>query len=239
MDLYKDHTCYGVVLIAGEEVQMYKVAGTKIDKVYDIIIHRQNRHKCGGQSQNRYLNQRQSQISSYIKKICEMMNSNYIDYDEGKASVEGIVVAGNGEIKDSVIESQFLDKLVKCKIKRVITVSECSITAVLKQCQDIFSECDIQAESKIIDGVYEHLSTSLDTVVYGFDNIKRYIDESLVKKLIVHSECKLEKEYIIKAKNNGCIVIELTLHTERGEEFLSSYGGMIGILFYPIEDNIE
>ncbi|MDD4930915.1 MAG: Vms1/Ankzf1 family peptidyl-tRNA hydrolase [Candidatus Colwellbacteria bacterium] len=238
LSLYKNFDKFGLVLIAGEEVTMYSHCGTKIDLIDKFTVHRQKSMKMGGQSAQRFGRIRENQIGEYVKKICERLEKNYVDFTVGSPSVKGLFIGGVGDIKDKVIMSPFLNSLVSSNIRKVITMSEISLDKLMESCGDLTSYSEEEKES--LDEIELYTSRDLSRTVYGYDLLLKNIKDGGLEKIYIHSmvEEKFGKENFELAKTMGCKIILLQGKSAKSISFVNSYGGVLGVTWYDIEDNL-
>ncbi len=237
LNLYQDQSQWGLIILSGEEASFYTCSISINNEVTQttlsdqFTIHRLKSHKKGGQSAQRFNRIHDNQVAEYIKKICDRANKVYLNDDFTKLKVKGLVVAGIADIKTQVIDSQFLNETLRLDIKKVMTISQTNLSYVLPLCQDVFFNVDLQSESKILENNLPRGDNS-DTIIYGLDILKTYIQQSMIKKLIVHRQVKNFDFFCELAANNGAEVVYLTLQNEIGQRFISDYGGVIGIPWY-------
>lgn len=235
-DLYKSYDDYGIVLIAGEETQFYKLNGTQYNMIDNFTLCRQKKQKNGGQSSARFQRIHDNQISEYVKKICERLTSNYID-KTNRANIKGLIIAGIGDIKDKVVGSDWLHpKLVEI-MSKVINITQLDIERVIQLSDDVINNNEMIEQNKIIDKFYEVLIKDSNKVIYGIKTINEYIHNGLIKELLVHGIIKDSiKEILDEAESLGCTINYVNVMNEKTKQLLNGYGGILGITWYTYDD---
>lgn len=237
--LYESHDYYGIVLISGEELKIYKYQYSNIELIESHSIHRQKKHKKGGQSAHRFMMIGQAQVNEYIKLICQKINKHFICSDGNTINIKGLIIAGVGEIKNHVTASTDLHKNIKLIIKQIINTSDININSIQSNINQITSNVKIDDQLKILNKFYDYQQQNLNMIVYGNDTINKIINDGLIKELIIHESKKEEFENIISiATHNNCIINIISSITSKGSEILTGYGGIVGTLWYPMNSYI-
>jgi peptide subunit release factor 1 (eRF1) len=245
--LYYDYNQYGVVLIAGDEAKLYSVSGTNYQLVNSVHIYRMNKHKCGGQSSVRFMHIRQNQLIDYIKQVTDCMNSTWIK--DSVVQVAGIVICGMAEMKDLLIDSKSstMNPKLRQVIRKVLTCSTTNLTMnyVLEQSQDILGECDVAAESKVVqelmDQVVQQIDEKQSTVrplIYGPDEIKTALQNQMVKTLYLHKQSSLFGECKQLAQEQSHVQLHIvTVFNEIASLWLTSYGGIMAETWFAVHND--
>lgn len=232
--LFNSHVSFGIVLIGGEEVLMYNLCGSKCNQIDKITIHRLKNHKMGGQSAQRFNRIHDNQENEYIKKISERINSNYINRDNGSSKVKKLIIAGVGDIKDRVLRDGWLDKIISQMCTKPITLSQLSLNKVLEKLPEIISQSERNDDENVLNELDNDVTNNPDLVIYGEKEILEAMENSNLKLLIIHSSLKEKFKGDLTTIVN---VIILTSMTDRCTRFINDYGGVIGKLWYPINNS--
>ena len=242
---FQDHTsvsAIGVVLISGERTDIYRATGTRYELLDRITVHRQKRQKKGGQSAHRFQFIRLEQIQQYVKKIAERLNACFVDGDYGKLKVEHIAVGGVGDaIKSQVLCSPHLLKLVADSIKANVAIADMDIhlDRFLTMCRGELKQATEHKDTLELKRFYNLLNMSPNTVVYGCLLLDKYINEGMLKQLLVAAELREQDEWMQRkqrAEEIGCSVRFL-----QGTDaaFREGYGGAVGILWHAVSDDVR
>lgn len=239
--LYKTQVQHGLAILTGDELRCYVVEGSHLRRLADVnlTIHRQNRHKCGGQSQNRYLHQRQNQIDAFIKESAERLNIAYMDLEvTGKPRVASLVLAGTGEVKDMVFAHSSLHAKLRSIIPSVISLANPQeVYKALELARPYFQGADYKIEKATLNRLNQLLADPAftDTVVYGPCELERAANLALVKELVVHASVVNHFAVVIEmSKQNGATIVTLETLSEEAQMFLDGYGGAMAILFHAV-----
>lgn len=193
-----------VIMVFGEETLYYNLAGTHYNLIRKFGLHRQKAQKKGGQSAPRFQRIRLNQINEYINKIHEELfeiqkNRNY----------QKIIVCGNAEIKDKIIDKNIIDTL---------TIDSDNLIEHLPKIQSIISSKNNKKEDKIINELIDRITLLDETIVYG----KKEVDEQLEFCKEIYISNSLKQEYA-----NFTGKINIIDHYK-----LEIYGNILGIKYY-------
>lgn len=214
---------YGIILISGERSEFYLVNGTKHKLIVAINTELQSRQSRGGSSQNRIARLGEQKRDIYVKQIVEEINKSYL-------KVRGIILAGIGELKDKVYESQLIDHRIK--IIGVYTISGLDIQSFINgKCFEILSTESLKKERQILDKLVTLIETDTKRLIYGDELIKKHID--LIEELVIYEGFEEKFKILLKDNFNGKVV-NISKRLPTAQKVLS-FGGIIGILYYSID----
>jgi peptide chain release factor subunit 1 len=222
INLYPDdYKTYGLVIISGEEVNYYELISEclKPIKCATITIHRLKKQKKGGQSAPRFQRTQLQQVIEYRKKIVDMMNVNV------KPNIDGIIIAGIGELKDTIKNHDDLYPDIKHKIKYVISISSIDIKHVLPIIKPYITEISKDDEKKIISEIIEMIRINPDKLLFGAQEIKEKLELELIQTLYINNKT----EPIIRDCNLNKVNV-ITLH----DRALETWGSMIGVMRFNV-----
>lgn len=234
--LYEKYEEWGIVLISGELVEFYRLKGTEHKKIDKISMDKQKGHKKGGQSAQRFNRIHDNQEKEFIKKTCSEFSKHYMLSDDSFPNVKGLIIAGMGETKNNIINSGLLNPKLQNIIRKSITISCFDINRIIQSSQDIISDVNIQEERNHILFLQDLISHSPDLVEYGVDRLKYLISSGLIQKLYIHQESLSKLDHTLRDYLLSSSIHLIVLHSYIDEIvlFLHGYGGLIGLLYYPI-----
>jgi peptide chain release factor subunit 1 len=235
IDLFEDYQKFGLIMISGEETQFFNITGTSCILIDRFTLHRQKSMKAGGQSAQRFNRIQQNQVDEYVKKICERIRLNFLS--NGLSNNKGVIVTGVGDVKDRLLTSDFLPDV---KIIKTLTLSKIDLNIVLESCNDLLFQGDAQEEQKVLEKITNMFHTDINKLVYGFEVLRKDIEEGKVKEIIFH--IKVEKEFglewIKKVEDLGGKTTRLKTLNKNNLELIQSYGGVLGIRWYEEEEKM-
>lgn len=208
--LMEDNKCsYGIMMVFGEETIYYLYHNT-ITLVKKITISRRKNQKKGGQSAPRYSRLRLNQIQSYIKTINDGTD---IYIKDGLPFINGLFVAGCGEIKNSVKFDIITKKY---------TTDSKGVGEVINIAKEWFKSLDNLQNVKIVEEFMDHVRRDTSLIVYGKKYTLECLENGYLKKIIVFDKTSIED----LANFMGTEIIETKL--------LQDYGAYAGILRYRV-----
>jgi peptide chain release factor subunit 1 len=227
------------MVLSGEEASFYTLHNTQTKLIDCVTVYRQKGHKKGGQSAQRFNRIHDNQVHEYVKKICERANAAFLDKDGTRLVIDGLIVAGMGDIKTQVLSSaSTLHAALRAAIRKVITVARTDLSVILPQCQTMLLNGNDQAETELLERTLPSAFRGSGTI-YGLDLLHKYIKRAMLQKLIVHDEHKIEEQWIELAKRHGVEVLRVRLQTELGRHFVTDYGGVMGVPWYEMAEDEE
>ena len=201
-ELYKTHPKIGVALITGDEVECWIYEGPSKKLAMKLSIYRIKSHKKGGQSAQRFNRIQQSQVAKFISDSAELISHCYFDYTTNKSKiVELIVISTGGLGKQITSESLYPNAVQLTSIDNLDL-----ILSVLNGAPDYQNE------------ITNLITTSLELLVYGAEEIITALRDSTLKKVYVLPD------YPVKITDIEVIVTD--------NQILRDYGGCIGIKYY-------
>jgi peptide subunit release factor 1 (eRF1) len=218
--MFEEKCKMGLVWITGEELICYLIKGTSCKCVSKKQINRQGNTRKGGQSAPRFQRQRDNQVKSWSKMITSIMIECYWDYDTGTSLIDGLLIAGNGPVKNDIEVPKELTKLL---------IDSLSLPFISdKICHEIYNKYSKSIVSGYtLDKIDELLNAILLTnmVVYGIEEINNQIEGCMLQQLIYTPETK-EHLDIERCLSYECELIETS------NSRIKEYGGALGKTWY-------
>ncbi len=148
--------------------------------------------------------------------------------------IKGIIVGGPGPTKQEFIEKANLPEGLKEKIVAVKDISytdEFGLNELVEKSQDVLAKEEIAEEKKAMNEFLTLLSRQPEKVIYGKEEIEKYLEAGAIEKLLI-SEAIDEEEIerlIEKAENYGTKVKIISTETREGKQLkeLGGYGAII------------
>lgn len=209
---------YALLMITGSETRLYQLDKTRETLVKKLTVDLPTNHCRGGQSQARIGRLRDIKVHDYIKKVNELVTGHLASHE-----IMGLVLSGNAEMKDKLLE--MFKKQVKQKVlKTLVTDGIKPVHEIRPRISDIF-ESQAGARQKV-EEFLEKVATMSGDIVYGPQYINAAIKASLVRDLIVHEDV----ENVDGIEDHP----EINVVTTCNHDILKGYGGIVGILWYPV-----
>ncbi len=206
-------------------------------KMFDISTESENFIANGifvHNSAARFARVRENLAKDFYKKIGEEANKEFAEVEE----LQGIIIGGPGPTKEDFAHGNFLSTNIKKKIlgiKNISYTGEFGLKELVDKSEDLLEKEDIIKEKKILNRLFELLSTQPNHVSYGKEDIKKAIKMGAVDTLIISEklETKEIEELIDTAEEFGGEIEIVSDETREGVQLLS-IGGLAAILRYPI-----
>lgn len=225
-DLFHIHKSYGYVVVTSDQSYIGIVEGTKHTIKYKLDTEFSTATRRGGQSASRIERLRNEQKHNYKLKVLEATIKHL-------QNVEGIIVAGNAEIPLEIKELLIKDTRLLVPVLGFIRVSNTvSFGDVVSQSLELIQSDDIVAEKQLVSSLEEYIRQGSDMLVFGIDNIVRCDTHNLLQYVV---------SSIIKDNASVGTITNTPIKTLVYSSFLDAYGGMVGVLYYPLPpcDDIE
>jgi peptide chain release factor subunit 1 len=113
-ELLVDEKLYAFVIVDGNGCMLATLSGNTrsvLDRFEGNLLSKTRR---GGQSSNRFARLREEVKQGFVKKVCEKLNSTFIKAE--KVRYQGIIIAGNADVKHDVYDCAILDPRVRAKV---------------------------------------------------------------------------------------------------------------------------
>lgn len=191
MEMFKEETKMGIVLISGDSFEMYTIikSGNHFEhlKLYSDDVTPIKRHRKGGQSAVRFARQTDAKEELYIKMIGEICIKCFMKENNTKYSIDKLIIAGPGNKKnylkeDPLVEQYFKNNLV---IMNTQELNETTIYETLNECHKYFNEENNKYYSEILDHIQDMMTMADERLLFGIDEIINAIKENMIKVLYV------------------------------------------------------
>ena len=208
--------------------------------LYNKSVDLPNKHRRGGQSSVRFARLRVEKINNYITLMSAAATQTFIKND--KVIVKKIIIAGSAGLKTKFLES--LDPRLSEKVIKTIDVpysGEQGLDHAIQASVDVLKDNRIIQESNNISELFTELSKNSGLVIYGEDEILSKLNEGVVKKLIVYEKIDEKKmdTFIEICKDKATELMIVSGSSVQANQMILGFGGMLGLLRYPILNNEE
>lgn len=251
--MLKTGPSYGFVVIDGSEILIAKLSSNDKEICTVMSVDLPNKHRNGGQSQNRFARLRIEARGNYITKCSDLLTKYYITND--KSNVDSIFIGGPGEMKFNLAENR--DQRIKLA-EQPITISsngETGLNELISLVETKLTNIPLIAEKTLLSNFFKELSLSSGKVCYGFKNINEAYNIGAVDFLIISENATFQVhesesetlfgnfegetdiyDWILINQNKVKIVSN---KLQEGNQFLKGFGGIGAVLRYsyvPHED---
>jgi len=243
--LVDDHT-YGFIIVDGESCLYATYCGNVKNILYKFTVELPPKHGRGGQSALRFARHRTEAQDNYIRKVSENANNLFIDKDTNLVNVEGIIFGGSADFKERISTSDILDPRIKKVILGVYDIQyggQNGLDQAITLASDVLSNVKFVQERKIVTEFLDEIALNTSKYIFGKIQTMKALNDGLIKKLIVdenYNDDDLDiilESSVIKNKTTELHII--SNNTTEGTQFCHGFGGLGGILHYPIEIDYE
>jgi peptide chain release factor subunit 1 len=136
-----DENKYGIIVLDGNNFICAVLTGDKIKIMKKIKPNISNKHNKGGQSAVRFQRIRDIGINQYISKCSEDINDCYIT--DNKLNVNFIILGGQADLKNQLLDDNKLSDLIKKNIKKTLNISSTGmdgLNQIINQSSDIIKD---------------------------------------------------------------------------------------------------
>jgi peptide subunit release factor 1 (eRF1) len=213
-DLYTSYEKYGILLILGQEYQIWTLEGTTLTKLVNVSKTLPNHHCRGGFSQNRLERLRQEAVDIYMKSINEKLEKVFLD-SEYILTIKGLIIIGTGEKKTQI--KSYLSQKFEESLLGILT----GLQVELSPCLELINKDSLEKNKNEWNDVEYFLRTNPDLLSYGME-LEKDLKDCLIKTLFV---CQINSSKVEKIDVHKIIIPTYDPIYQQ----LEGYGGYIGI----------
>ncbi|KAI7863614.1 peptide chain release factor eRF1/aRF1 [Spinellus fusiger] len=199
--LYNVDGSLGYIVVAGGSCLFGLLSGDTRDVLYELHVELPKKNGYGGNAASRIARSREERRQLYMKKICELASDYFIL--NNKSVVNGVVLAGLGNIKSELCQSHHLDARLQAIIVKTVNV-KCGGKAGFYQAIALTNE--LRSDEKLTKTVQllrefeEETLQDNDKFFYGILETVRLLKKGNVKTLFVwndlmYTRCVLRDSY--------------------------------------------
>jgi len=244
--LVQDEQTFGFIIVDGNGALYAKISGNAKETIAKFHVELPKKHGRGGQSSVRFGRLREEARHNYVRKVCEHASNVFITNNQ--PNVTGIVLAGSAEFKDVISQSDLMDGRLKKAIISVVDIAyggEKGLSQAVEMAQGSLSDLKIVREKRVIGKFFEEISLDTGKCVYGIRDTLALLESGsgAVETLIVYEDLEVTHspsdspliEWLIENRNRfGCTIELVSDRSEAGNQFVKGFGGVAGLLRYPI-----
>lgn len=187
--LFETHKKLGIIIISGEDAEIWIREHTSCIRIADTSMYRQKAQKKGGSSSSRFQRIRLNQINEFVKKVSDLIIRTLVDIND-------IVIAGHGELYIEIAKTEG----IASKVRQVITLDVLTIENV---CERITAVPGITNSCIIAKQLLDKLDKMDPCIIYGLDTIRTAIESNMVLRIVMIEDVDIESEYAIKIASDS------------------------------------
>ncbi len=232
IDMLDIKEVYGMVVMDKRDATIALLKGKTIIPLVKTHSEVPGKMKAGGQSAQRFAQNRELAAHAHYKKVGEHMKNQFLMLQ----GLKGIIIGGPGQTKYELAEGDYITNDVKKKIiaiKDITYTDEFGLQELLDRSQDVLALEDVADEKKIMGRFFEHLARKPGMVAYGETEVRKYLEQGAVATLLLSEQLDDPKidEFEAIAKGYSTEVKIISTETREGVQ-LRDIGKFAAILRY-------
>ncbi len=195
-EMIAEKETFGLIVIDRSEAVFATLKGRRLDILEHITSGVPGKHSAGGQSARRFERVIEQLAHEFYKRAGEYAKEVFSSVPE----LKGILVGGPGPTKYDFLDGNYLPQDLKKKVIAIIDLGysgEEGVYELVEKGKSAMQEIRYVHEKEVIQDFLYHLAKKPNLVAYGYEEVRRRLEEGAVKVLLVSEE--LDAVYI-KAK---------------------------------------
>lgn len=183
----EDNARFGIILMDGSGCSMHVICGDTRETLIKWDVSLPKKHGRGGQSHDRFRRIREEKRDWYVKDVIEAAVKHFIDQATNKTNVEGLIVAGFGDLKREFVKSQYLDKRIQSKVIKVLDIQyngETGLNETLQLASDVLKGVKLVREKELLSKFMETIAVDGAYCIGARDTLMA-LESGIVETLIV------------------------------------------------------
>lgn len=248
-DLLQDAAAYGFLIVDGSGALCARVAGTECNIVTRLRVDLPKKHKKGGQSAARFQRLRQEAYIHFMRRVAEDAAAAFIDAAASVPNVQGLILAGSAEFKDHLDKQGFLDPRLSAIVLTRMSLAyggEVGLNEAIAKSQTLLADVALQSERKVIQGYFQEIAQDSNKYCFGVKDTLAALDMGAVETLLLQEDLEaahphkeprvsLVEELVERHSEYGAAIRLVSGNTAEGTQFVKGFGGIGGILRWPVD----
>jgi len=176
------------------------LSGNTREILHKVSVDLPKKHGRGGQSALRFARLRLEKRHNYLRKIAELTTQLFISNNQ--PNVSGLVLAGMGDFKTELLNSDMFDQRLQPKVLKVVDVSyggENGFNQAIELAGEVLTNVKFVQEKKLISHYFEEISKDTGKYCFGVDDTLQALALGAVETLIVWENLEVMRHTV---KNN-------------------------------------
>lgn len=182
-EMLEEKKLYGIVTIDKGEAAIGLIKGRKLIVLDEFESWVPRKHHKGGQSARRFERLIDQATQEWLQYVAEKARQYF---DKYKDKIQGIIIGGSGFAKHDFIE--YLPYYYKDKIIAIVDTGYSDaygLREALYRAEDKLKELEIEKERKILSDLFKAIALGRKDIALGYEEVKKYLEQGLVQKIIV------------------------------------------------------
>lgn len=242
-ELLTSSDVFGFIILDGSSALFATLSGNTKKILHNFDVSLPKKHGRGGQSALRFERLRKEKRHNYLRKVAEAAASCFVE--ENICKIKGFVLAGSAEFKSKLLESDMLHKSIKEKVVGVFDVpygGRQGLSHAIDQSSELLKGVGYAREKEVLSDFFREISKGEDTYCFGIRESLHALELGAIETLIVCEETEQKHEGVFfvdwiaeNFKDFGCRLEIVSPNTPESQQLIKGFGGVGGILRYPVE----
>ena len=214
---------YGFIIVDGNGCLYANLSGNTKNILQHFPVQLQSKTRRGGQSALRFSRLRNEQRHNYRLKIAELAVKHFIKDD--KVNVEGIIIGGCAEFKNTLIAKDFLDPRLMDKLIAVQDLGyggENGLQQCIEMSKDCLGNLKFVKEKKLLQEFFDNIAQDNGLYTFGIKDVLYSLESGAVSKLIIYEDLDLNRYILRDKENNEEIIYSKELAEEHSDKEIVS-----------------
>jgi len=227
---------FGLLVVDRKEATIGLLEGKSIKELETITSGVPGKQRAGGQSSQRFHRITEGLAKEFFRRVAETMKAHFFDMEK----LKGILIGGPIPTKEEFIETGNLVTKLKDKIVSVQDLGDTGtegLESLVELSTEALKEQEITIEKELLIDFFTQLSKNPDKTAYGEKDVKKFLEQGAVDKLILSKtlDRKKIKELEKIAEQYSSEVKLVSKETTEGVQF-ENLGGIGAILRFAMPD---
>ncbi len=240
---------YGLLVVERGGAALGRLRGDRVEVVETVESSVPGKTRKGGQSADRFERDRERAKREFFETVADEAERAFLGDAAGEGDggedgeddgVDGLLLGGTTVTVDDFRDGEFLDYRLRDRLVGGTFGVEYASEQGLRQLADRASEAvdddRTRRERDALDRFFRAIDEG-DDVVYGQEETADALEYGAVDTLLVSADLPADavREFEERAEGEGGDVVVVSTGFEDGERFREAFGGVGGLLRFPVE----
>jgi len=202
-ELLEDDDKFGFIVMDGNGSLYGTLQGSNREIVHKFSVDLPKKHGRGGQSALRFARLRLEKRHNYVRKVAELAVQFFINQNDNRPNVRGLVLAGSADFKTELATSDLFDpRLLKAVIKTVDVSygGENGFNQAIELSAETLGSVKLVQEKKLLQGWFDQISQDTGKYCFMVKDTLAALELGAVETLIVWESLDVDR---ITLRNNS------------------------------------
>jgi peptide chain release factor subunit 1 len=227
-DLLESDQKFGFLVMDGNGSLFGTVSGNTRAILYKFSVDLPKKHGRGGQSALRFARLRLEKRHNYLRKVCELCTTYFINPQDNQPNVSGLVLAGLAEFKNDLSISDLFDGRLKKIVMKIVDTSygfENGFNQAIVLAKDVLSNVKFMQEIALLEKFFSEIAQDTRRYCFGVNDTIYSFNTGAIDILIVHENLKVTR-YVCTAGDKEHILYLTPDERKKPENFIDNDTGL-------------